>query len=134
MANWLFKSEPDCYSYDNLVKEKKTWWTGVANALARKHLRAVEKGDRVWFYQTGDDKAIVGEMIVTHGPQPDPVEDDPKSVVVEVKPVRKLNRPVTLAEIKANVAFAGWELIKNSRLSVMPVTDDIWEQIEKLAE
>ena len=132
MALWLFKSEPDCYGYDQLVKDKKTWWNGVVNAAARIHLRSIKKGDRVFFYHTGDEKAIVGEMAVTNGPKPDPEEEDPKSVIVEVKPVRKLAKPVTLAQIKADDTFAEWELVRISRLSVMPVPEAMWKRVEEL--
>lgn len=134
MARWLYKSEPDCYSYDDLLKDKRTDWDGVTNALAQKHLRAAQKGDQVFFYHTGDEKAIVGIMEVVGSPQP--AADDPtgKQVVVPVKPLRKLPKPVSLAQIKADPLFADWELVRNSRLSVMPVSEERWRRIEQLAE
>jgi predicted RNA-binding protein with PUA-like domain len=132
MARWLFKQEPDCYSYDQLVADKRTTWDGISNALALKHLRNVQVGDEVYYYHTGKEKAIVGIMQIVSAPQPSP--EDEKSVVVDVKPVRKLAKPVTLAMIKADDAFAEWELVKQSRLSVMPVSDAIWKLILKLAE
>ena len=132
MARWLFKQEPDCYSYDKLVADKRTTWDGISNALALKHLRNVQVGDEVYYYHTGKEKAIVGIMQIVSAPQPSP--EDEKSVVVDVKPVRKLTKPVTLAMIKADDDFAEWELVKQSRLSVMPVPDAIWQLILQLAE
>lgn len=132
MARWLFKEEPDHYSYADLVREKKVTWAGVNNALARKHLRQVQIGDRVFFYHTGKEKAIVGEMRVVGGPAADPASDDPNAVVVEVEPIRALNRPVTLAEIKADETLANWELARLPRLSVMPVTEAQWRRVEEL--
>ena len=131
MAIWLFKTEPGTYSFDNLVADRKTWWTGVANAQARIHLRTVASGDRVWFYHTGSEKAIVGEARVTGGPMPE--GDDPKSVMVEIEPVRKVPVPVTLSQIKADPAFAGWDLVRLPRLSVLPVPAGLSRRIEKLA-
>jgi predicted RNA-binding protein with PUA-like domain len=133
MAVWLFKSEPEDYSYADLVREKKTWWTGVSNALARKHLRTIARGDRVWLYHTGKEKAVVGEMLVTKGPQVDPeTPDDDKSVVVEVKPAGLLHTPVTLATIKTDPVFEGWDLIRIGRLSVMPVPDAMDARLREL--
>ena|SRR5262245_14355285 len=132
MAHWLFKEEPDTYSFDNLQRDGSTFWSGVTNALAQKHLRAVKKGDLVFFYHTGDEKAVVGVMEVAADPTPDPADPDGKRVAVTVKPVRKLKSPVTLAAIKADKAFAAWELVKQARLSVMPVPDALWAKIEKM--
>src|SRR5947208_3161415 len=100
MALWLFKEEPDHYSFAALVREGRTLWDGVTNNLARKHLRAVRRGDRVFFYHTGKERAVVGEMRAVADARPDPSGDDPKAVVVEVKPVRALARPVSLERIK----------------------------------
>jgi predicted RNA-binding protein with PUA-like domain len=134
MALWLFKEEPDHYSFADLQRDGTAVWDGVKNALARNHLRQVRVGDRVWFYQSGKVKAVVGEMKVTGGPRPDPAEPgDPKSVVVEVAPVRALARPVTLAEIKEVPTLAGWELVRLPRLSVMPVTEAQWQGVEELS-
>ena len=121
--NWLFKEEPTHYSYDELVKDGKTSWTGVRNPLAQKHLRAVHKGDLIFFYHTGDEKA-----------SPDPADASGKLYGVDVTPVRKLKRPVRLAEIKAKSAFADFALVRMSRLSVMPVTDEQWERIEGMSK
>src|SRR5438094_9053426 len=118
MANWLFKEEPGTYSFANLQQDGTTTWTGVSNALAQKYLRAVKKGDRVFFYHTGDEKAVVGVMEVTADPTPDPADTTGKRVAVTVKPVRRLKTSVTLAAIKADKAFAKWELVRQARLSV----------------
>jgi predicted RNA-binding protein with PUA-like domain len=134
MPNWLFKEEPDHYSFEDLVRDKRSVWAGVENNLALKHLRSVAKGDRVFFYYTGKVKAVVGVMEVIKGPYPDPLRDDVRFVVVEVKPVCQLDRPVSLAEIKANPRFADFALVRNSRLSVMPVSKEQWAEIERLSK
>src|SRR4029078_10791197 len=108
MAFWLFKSEPDCYSFDELQRDGTTLWDGVTNALARKHLREVRPGDRIWFYHTGDERAIVGLMEAVGSPKPDPNDDDPKSVIVKVKVIRKLKQPVTLAQVKSDKLLSTW--------------------------
>src|SRR5438552_14338872 len=100
MANWLFKEEPEHYSWNDLERDGTTVWDGVTNNLARQNLRKVRPGDRVLFYHTGKEKAIVGEMAVVSGPKPDPSSDDPKAVVVEVKALRPWRQVVTLATIK----------------------------------
>jgi predicted RNA-binding protein with PUA-like domain len=134
MAYWLFKEEPDHYSLEDLFRDKRTVWGGVENNLALKHLRSVQKGDRVLYYHTGKEKAIVGVMEVVKGPYPDPERDDSRFVVVDVKPVSRLDRPVSLSEIKANPKFADFALVRMSRLSVMPVTDTQWADIERLSK
>lgn len=133
MALWLYKTEPDCYSYANLEKDKATDWDGVTNALAQKHLRAAKRGDRILFYHTGDEKAIIGIMQVTGDPKPAPGDESGKQVVVPVKALKKLAKPVTLAEIKADKLFADWELVRISRLGVMPVSEERWKRIEEMA-
>ena len=132
MARWLFKEEPEHYSFADLRKDGRTVWDGVTNALARKNLRQVRKGDKVFYYHTGKEKAIVGEMRVVADPRPDPEGDD-KSVVVDVEPVRALKRAVTLAEIKDDAVLADWELVRLSRLSVMPVTEEQWQRVEEMS-
>ncbi len=132
MALWLFKQEPEDFSYSQLEEAGKTIWDGVSNPLALKHLRSIKVGDRALFYHTGKEKAIVGEMKVIAGPMQDPKEKDPKLVVVEVKPVKRYKVPVTLESIKEDKVFAGWELIRIPRLSVMPVSQEIWDRIEAL--
>ena len=131
--NWLFKEEPSHYSYDDFVKDKSTTWSGVKNPVAQRHLHAVKKGDRVFYYHTGDEKQIVGIAKATGNAYPDPNDASGKFAVVDVAPVRKLNRPVTLKEIKADPAFKTFPLVRISRLSVMPVSDAEWARIEKLS-
>jgi len=133
MAAWLFKEEPDHYSYADLERDRTTIWDGVDNNLARKNLRLVQKGDRVLFYQTGKEKAVVGEMLAASAPQADPNRDDPQAVVIKVKPVRRWLQPVTLATIKQDAALAGWDLVRLPRLSVVPVSADQWRRLEQLA-
>ena len=133
MAQWLVKEEPEHYSYDQLVKEKKTVWAGVKNPLAQKHLRSIKRGDRVFYYHTGKEKAIVAMATAASDAYPDPKDATKKAFVVDVAPVKKLARPVTLAEIKADRAFASFPLVRVSRLSVMPVTAEEWARIEKLS-
>ncbi|HVG71035.1 MAG TPA: EVE domain-containing protein [Vicinamibacterales bacterium] len=133
MAQWLVKEEPEHYSFDQLVKEKKTVWAGVKNPLAQKHLRSIKRGDRVFYYHTGKEKAIVAIATAASDAYPDPKDATKKAFVVDVAPVKKLTRPVTLAEIKADRAFASFPLVRMSRLSVMPVTDEEWDRIEKMS-
>jgi predicted RNA-binding protein with PUA-like domain len=134
MALWLFKEEPGTYSFTQLESDGSTTWSGVTNALAQKHLRSVQKGDRIFFYHTGSEKAVVGIMEATANPAPDPDDEAGKRVVLTVKPVKKLKKPVTLATIKAEKAFANWELVRQARLSVMPVPPELWKKIEELAK
>ena len=131
--NWLMKEEPSHYSYDDLAREGRTSWTGVRNPLAQKHLRAIRSGDRIFFYHTGDEKAVVGLARAAGAPYPDPADKTGKLYAVDVEPVRKLASPVTLAAIKADKAFASFPLVRISRLSVMPVTDYEWKRIESMA-
>ena len=129
MAHWLFKQEPDCYSFADLERDGQTVWDGVSNALALKHLRGVAVGDTVLFYHTGKEKAIVGVMEVT---TTELSEDNVPTLTV--KAVRKLANPVALAVIKADESFADWELVRISRLSVMPVSAVRWKKIEQLSK
>ena len=126
---WLFKEEPSHYSYDDLARDGKTSWTGVKNPLAQKHLRAVKKGDRIFFYHTGDVKAVVGIAKAAGAAYPDPNDKSGKLYAVDVEPVKKLKTPVTLASIKADKYFEPFALVRMSRLSVMPVDDDQWDRI-----
>ena len=132
--NWLFKEEPANYNFDALVKDKQTIWSGVRNPLAQKHLRSVQKGDRIFYYHTGDEKAVVGIAKALGAAYPDPQDKSGKLSVVDVGPVKKLPRPVTLAEIKAKAFFADFPLTRMPRLSVMPVTDAQWNAIVKMAQ
>jgi predicted RNA-binding protein with PUA-like domain len=131
--NWLFKEEPTHYGFDELVKDKKTMWSGVKNPLAQKHLHAVKKGDRIFYYHTGEEKAVVGIAKALGDAYPDPDDKTGKQAVVDVAPVEKLGRAVTLAAIKANPAFKNFPLVRISRLSVMPVSDEEWTRIERMA-
>jgi predicted RNA-binding protein with PUA-like domain len=134
MANWLFKEEPTHYSYDDLAKDRKTSWSGVRNPLAQKHLRSVRKGDLIFYYHTGDEKAVVGVMHATRDAYPDPADRTGKLYAVDVAPLEKLPRPVTLAEIKADGRFDEFPLTRISRLSVMPVRVAEWKAIEGLSK
>lgn len=132
MAHWLFKQEPDDFSFADLEAAGRTTWDGVSNPVALKHLRAIAAGDTVFYYHTGKEKAVVGVAEVVAGPRPDP--KDEKLVVVDIQPVRRLAKPVTLAAIKADPAFAAWELVRIARLSVMPVPAELWQQVEAMGE
>ena len=130
--NWLVKEEPSHYSFDDLMRDGGTSWTGVRNPVAQKHLQAMRKGDRIFFYHTGDVKAVVGIAKAASAPYPDPTDAAGKMHAVDIEPVKKLKSPVTLAAVKADKAFASFPLVRISRLSVMPVTDDEWERIESM--
>lgn len=127
--NWLFKEEPTHYGYDAFAADKGTIWSGVRNPVAQKHLKSVKKGDRIFYYHTGSEKAVVGIAKATGNAHPDPDDATGRFFAVPVAPVRKLKRPVTLKEIKADRAFKDFPLVRISRLSVMPVTDDEWDRI-----
>jgi predicted RNA-binding protein with PUA-like domain len=131
--NWLFKEEPANYNFDALVADAHTVWSGVKNPLAQKHLHAIEKGDRIFYYHTGTEKAVVGVATARKAAYVDPDDPSGKRAVVDIAPVKKLRRPVTLAEIKADPAFKDFALVRISRLSVMPVSDAEWKRIEQLA-
>lgn len=132
--NWLFKEEPTHYSWDDLVRDGSAQWSGVRNPLAQKHLRSVKKKDCVFYYHTGREKAIVGYAMATTDAYRDPKDKTGKSYVVDIAPVRKLARPVTLAEIKAKPFFKDFPLVRLSRLSVMPVSDREWKEIERMSK
>jgi predicted RNA-binding protein with PUA-like domain len=134
VAQWLVKEEPDHYGYGQLERDRKTVWAGVRNPLAQKHLRSVRKGDRIFYYHTGKEKAVVAIAKAASDAYPDPGDPSGKLFVVDVVPDHKLTRPVTLAEIKAQPAFASFPLVRMSRLSVMPVTDAEWTRIEKMSQ
>ena len=132
MARWLMKSEPESYSWDDLVRDSATEWDGVRNNAARLHLKAMQPGDEAFFYHSMSDKAVVGIMKVTRAAEPDPKAPD--WVRVRVEPIRKLERPVTLADIKVEPSLAKMELIRQSRLSVAPVRDDEWAKVLEMAK
>jgi predicted RNA-binding protein with PUA-like domain len=131
MAYWLMKSEPEAYSWADLVRDGETEWDGVRNNAARLHLKAMSKGDEAFFYHSMSDKAVVGIMRIVRGAQPDP--KSPEWVSVRVAPVKALKAPVTLAEIKAEPGLSRMELIRQSRLSVAPVREEEWRRVLEMA-
>ena len=132
MNYWLVKQEPESYSFDELLKDGKTDWTGVRNFQARNNLRAMKIGDKVLFYHSVSEKAVVGLAEVSREEFTDPLDE--KWIAVEIKPVEKLAKPVTLGIIKAEKSLENIPLIKHSRLSVMPLTKDEFETILKLSK
>ena len=132
MARWLMKSEPESYGWADLIRDGATEWDGVRNPTARLNLKAMKPGDTVFFYHSMSDKAVVGIMKVTRAAEPDPKA--PEWVRVRVEPVKPLERPVTLAEIKAEPSLAKMELIRQSRLSVAPVRDEEWAKVLEMAQ
>ena len=133
MAGWLLKTEPSEYSFADLLRERRTAWDGVTNALALKYLRAMRKADRAFVYHTGSERAIVGVARVVSDPYLASREASVVGWVVDVEAEGWLGRPVTLAEMKSSELFAGFELLRLPRLSVMPVPPVIWRAVEDLA-
>jgi predicted RNA-binding protein with PUA-like domain len=131
--NWLLKEEPSTYSFDTLLQDKRTVWSGVKNPLAQKHLHAIRRGDQILYYHTGNEKAVVGIAKALSNAYADPADTNGKQAVVDVGAVKRLTRPVSLAEIKADARFRTFPLVRISRLSVMPVTDQEWRWIEDMA-
>jgi predicted RNA-binding protein with PUA-like domain len=130
---WLVKEEPETYGYNQFERDGKTVWAGVKNPLAQIHLRSIRKGDRVLYYHTGKEKAVVGIAKATRDAYPDPADPSGKLFAVDLAPEKKLSKPVTLATIKNDKVFADFPLVRISRLSVMPVSDAEWARIEKLS-
>jgi predicted RNA-binding protein with PUA-like domain len=130
---YLFKEEPANYSYDAFVKDGGTTWSGVRNPVAQRNLRGVKKGDLVFYYHTGDEKQIVAIAKAAGDAYPDPADDTGKAYVVDLVPVKKLKKPVTLAAVKADKRFADFALTRIPRLSVMPVTDRQWDWLIEMA-
>ncbi|QIA28192.1 EVE domain-containing protein [Thermaerobacter sp. PB12/4term] len=133
MAYWLVKTEPSVYSYADLEREGTDYWDGVRNNLAQKHMKAMQPGDLVLVYHTGSEKQAVGVAEVVRGAYPDPTDPTGRWVAVDLKARLRLPRPVALVQIKADPAFKDWELVRNSRLSVMPVPEPLWERIMRMA-
>jgi predicted RNA-binding protein with PUA-like domain len=133
MAQWLVKEEPDHYGYVQLERDRKTVWAGVRNPLAQKHLRSIRKGDHIFYYHTGKEKAVVGVAKAISDAYPDPADVSGKMYVVDIAAERSLARPVTLAAIKADRAFASFPLVRMARLSVMPVSPAEWTRIEDMS-
>ena len=130
---WLFKTEPTAYSFQQLMKDKRTVWDGVKNNLALKNLSGIKKGDQIIIYRTGDEKAAVGVARALSEAYPDPAKKDPKLLVVEIERDKPLARPVTLVEIKANAKLKHFDLVRLPRLSIMPVSEEQWKIIEEMA-
>ncbi len=131
---WLVKSEPESYAWTDFVSDGRTGWTGVRNNAARLHLKAMRRGDRVLFYESVTTKAVVGTAEVTKTAFPDPTADEPGWVAVELKAGAPLARPVTLAQIKADAALAKMELLRQSRLSVTPLTPAEYSRVVTLGQ
>lgn len=132
--NWLVKEEPDNYSYAQFASDRTTVWAGVKNPVAQRNLREMKKGDRVFFYHTGKEKAVIGTATVSKTAYPDPTDKAGSLVAVELAAGKALKRPVTLKEIKQDRRFATMPLVRIARLSVQPVTDDEWEMIDEISQ
>jgi predicted RNA-binding protein with PUA-like domain len=133
MAYWLFKEEPTHYNFADLQRDGTTLWDGVSNNLAQKNLRQVRSGDRILYYHTGSEKAVVGEMRAVGDPVADPDGERAQTVAVKVEVVRRLQYPVSLARIKGDPVLAGWDLVRLPRLSVVPVSGEQWRRVEKMS-
>jgi predicted RNA-binding protein with PUA-like domain len=132
--HWLFKEEPTHYGFNDLARDRKTAWTGVRNPLAQKNLHMVRKADEILYYHTGNEKAVVGIARAAGGAYPDPEDPSGKRAAVDIVPVRKLARPVPLAEIKGRALFRDFPLLRLPRLSVLPVGEREWETILRMSE
>lgn len=132
-AMWLLKSDPEHYSFLDLVRDGKTVWDGISNNLALKHLRNVRRGDLLMIYHTGEERAVVGLAEALSDPYPDPKQKDPRLVVIDLQAMGKLARTVSLDEIKKTSSLKGFDLVRIPRLSVMPVSDAHWEIIMGMA-
>jgi predicted RNA-binding protein with PUA-like domain len=134
MNYWLVKQEPESYSFADFQKDGKTDWTGVRNFTARNNLKEMKAGDKVFYYHSGDERAVVGYAKVTKTAFPDPTADEGSWVAVELEAGKPVKKPVTLAEIKANPKLAEMKLVKLSRLSVSPVTKEEWDEIVEMSK
>lgn len=134
MAYWLLKSEPSSYSWQQLEKDGSTAWTGVRNFAARNFLRQMQKGDQAFYYHSNEGTEIIGIALITRPFYQDPTSEDPNWVAVDIAPAKKLNKPVSLRQIKGEKQLADMALVKLSRLSVQPVTEEEWNKVLKLAE
>jgi predicted RNA-binding protein with PUA-like domain len=133
MAYWLIKSEPSTYSWDQLVKDKQTFWDGVRNYAARNNLRAMKKGEEVLFYHSNEGVEIVGIAKVAKEAYQDPTTEDKAWLVVDFKPLKKLKKPVTLVQVKADKRLANMDLVRLGRLSVQSVKEEEWNIIMEMA-
>ena len=134
MAAWLLKTEPGDYSVDDLERDGTTCWDGIGNNAALMHLRTAKPGEQCFVYHTGKEKAVVGIAKIDSPPYADPKANDDKAAVVDLKFVKRLKRPVTLKEIKADPFFAEWELVRQSRLSVVPTPPEVWKRVVDLSK
>lgn len=133
MAYWLLKTEPSVFSYDDLQRLGRDRWDGVRNWAALRHMAEMRPGDLCLFYHTGKERQAVGVCRVVSPPYPEPGQDDPRIRLVDVEPAYRFASPVTLAAVKADAAFADWDLVRQSRLSVLPVPPALWERIHRMA-
>ncbi len=133
-SKWLLKSDPETYSFTDLVRDGETVWDGVSNNLALRNLRGMRRGDLALIYHTGEERAVVGLAEIVSDAYPDPKQKNPRLVVVDLKAGKKLLRPVSLDEIKKRAAFKTFDLVRLPRLSVMPVTDQQWDALLALAK
>lgn len=129
MAFWLVKTEPNVYSFDDLVRDRRTVWDGVTGNAALKHIRAVKEGDEALVYHSGEERVVVGLARIASAPYPDPRSRDPRLVVFDVTPERRLPHPVPLAAIKVDPAFMTSDLVRLPRLSVVPLTAPLWRRL-----
>jgi predicted RNA-binding protein with PUA-like domain len=132
MAHWLIKSEPEVYSWDQLKKDKQTRWDGIRNYAARNHLKAMKKGDEIFFYHSNTGTEIVGTAVVAKEAYPDPTSSESAWFAVDIKPLIKFKKPVTLDQIKKEKKLAAMALVRIGRLSVQPVTDEEWQIVLKM--
>ena len=133
MSYWLLKADPGAYGYTHLERDRRTVWDGVSNNLALKHMRSARAGDLALIYHTGAEKAVVGLAEITSEPYADPAGPGAHLVVFDLKPRKRLQHPVSLAEIRADASFAAFPLVRMPRLSVMPVPTPLWQRLLKMA-
>ena len=133
-GHWLVKQEPEDYSWDDLVRDRSTQWTGVRNFQARNNLRQMKLGDPVFFYHSGKEKCVVGIASVSKAAYPDPTAGEDGWIAVDIKPEKRLLNPVSLADIKANAKLRDLLLVRQSRLSVMPVGENEFEEIVRMSK
>jgi predicted RNA-binding protein with PUA-like domain len=131
--HWILKTEPSTYGFSDLVRDRRTRWEGVSNAVALKHLRSMHEGDDALIYHTGNQKSLIGLARIVSAPYPDPSQQDERLVVVDVEAGKALPREVSLAEVKADPAFKDLGLVRLSRLSVIPVEPEQWARLLKMA-
>lgn len=132
MNYWLLKTEPDCYNYSTLEREKRTRWDGVTNAQAQLFIRQMNKGDRALIYHTGKEKSVVGLAEVVTNPYADPADPLGKLSVVDLKALKRVPQPIPLSAVKADKTFKDFLLVRHARLSVMPVPPPAWEALQEL--